>query len=212
MALSLAFSVAERNDNRLITITDTTGVYANPSNVGGWGAPNPLVTEIDSVTHTLELFVSIQTSNGITTTYDPIDLRALHGAAFVTVADLSFEIDCSMLEVGGTALGTSDSEFPDGIYTFTYVHDYEIVGQEASTSAAALLEGRVRNAIYELYRTIPTIYNCQDCKSKEVLDVIFAKAYYNAMIASAYVARESELINMLAVIERLITNGSNYTW
>ena len=211
MALSLAFTVAERNDNKLITITDATGVYAAVTNEGGWGgAPNPLVTGIDGTTHTLELFISIQTSGGVTTLYDGIDLYALAGP-FATVADLVFDIDCSMLEDGGVALGTADSEFPDGIYTFTYVYDYEL-GTEISTSAAALLEGRVRNAIYELYRTIPTIYNCQDCKSKEVLDIIFAKSYYSAMIASAYVARETELINMLAVIERLITNGSNYTW
>ena len=210
MALSLAFTVAERNDNKLITITDTTGVYADPSNLGGWGAPNPLVTEIDGVTHTLSLFINIQTSDGASTTYDEIDLEDLSGP-FATVADLVFEVDCSMLEVDGVALGTADSEFPDGIYTFTYVYDFGL-GTVISTSAAALLEGRVRNAIYELYRTIPTIYNCQDCKSKEVLDIIFAKAYYDAMIASAYVARETELINMLAVIERLITNGSSYTW
>jgi hypothetical protein len=207
MALALAFSVEERNDNKVITVTDTSGIYDAGTNPTGWGAPNPAVDGIDGSTHTLSLFITVSTTKATDITYDVIELAG----PFATVADLVFDIDCSMLLLDGVASGTVDSEFSDGIYTFTYVYDYGL-GTIVSTSAAALLEGRVRNTIYELYRTMPVTYNCKDCKTKEILDIVFAKAYYSAMIASAYVAREDELMDMLAVIERLITHGSSYTW
>ena len=211
MALSLSFTVAESNDNKLITVTDSAGIYDALTNTGGWGAPNPEVTDVDPIgTHTLELIVTITTSDSTSTTYDAINLETEFGP-FADITDLVFAIDCSMLVVGATALGTADDEFPDGIYNFEYVYDDGEV-TEISSDADVLIEGKVRNAIYELYRTLPTIYNCQDCKSKEVLDIIFTKAYYDAMVISAYVARETELLNMLAVIERLVTNGSSYTW
>ena len=210
MALSLSFAVAESNNNKLISITDSTGVYDALTNTGGWGAPNPLVTEIDGVTHTLGLNITIKTSDSTETTYDTIDLYDEFGP-FADITELVFDLDCSMLLIGTTALGTADDEFPDGIYTFEYIYD-EGLGTEISTSVDVLIEGKVRNAIYELYRTIPTIYNCKDCKSKEILDIIFARAYYKSMIISAYVAREDNLLNMLTVIERIVTNGSSYNW
>ena len=217
MALSLAFTVAESNDNKLITVTDSTGVYDAVTNDTGWetgAATNPDPADIDGVTHTLELIVTITTSDGTETTYDAVDLEDEFApvGGFVDVTDLVFAIDCSMLVSGGTALGTADTEFPDGIYNFEYVYDDGVVLTEESYEADVLIEGQVRNAIYELYRTIPTTYNCQDCKSKAILDIIFTKAYYEAMVISAYVAREEELLNMLAVIERLVTDGSSYTW
>ena len=210
MALSLSFAVAESNNNKLISVTDDTGVYDALTNTGGWGAPNPAVADIDGATHTLGLSITITTSDGTETTYDTIDLYDEFGP-FADVTDLEFDLDCSMLISGTTALGTADDEFPDGIYTFDYIYD-EGLGSEVSTEVDVLIEGKVRNAIYELYRTIPTIYNCQDCKTKQILDIIFTRAYYKSMIISAYVARETELLNMLAVIERLVTNGSSYTW
>jgi len=210
MALSLAFTVAESNDNKLITVTDSTGVYDAVTNTTGWGVPNDAVGDIDGVSHTLELAVTITTSDGTETTYDTIDLEDEFGP-FVDVTDLVFALDCSMLISGTTALGTADDEFPDGIYSFEYIYDDGLITEE-SIEESALIEGKVRNAIYELYRTIPVTYNCQDCKTKEILDIIFTKAYYDSMVISAYVARETELLNMLAVIERLVTDGSSYTW
>ena len=59
-----------------------------------------------------------------------------------------------MLISNGAALGDSDSEFPDGIYVFTYAYDAPTV----STTGTMLIDGRVTTSVYELLRTIPTKY------------------------------------------------------
>jgi hypothetical protein len=153
MALALALQVAESNDNKTITLTD----------VSNWGDTNPVVTDIDGITHTLGLNVTVTTSSGVETTYETIDLYVLFGP-FSDADDLVFTLDCSRLIVGTTPLGTEDTEFPDGIYTFEYVYDEGLFTEEA-LEEKVLIEGRVRNAIYELYRTIPVTYNCHDSKS-----------------------------------------------
>jgi hypothetical protein len=74
------------------------------------------------------------------------------------------------------------------------------------------MEGNVRNAVYEALRTLPTLYMCQECKSKQIMDAIFAYGYLNSMRAGGYVAKTEELINQLYVLERLLEYGSTYTW
>jgi len=202
MALTLTYNVLERNDNQLLTITDTTAVAT------GWGVGgNPAVTDIASATNKLTLDIKITTSDGVETTYDQINLYDEFGP-FATTSDLVFELDCTLLTVSAVALGTADSEFPDGIYEFTYSYDSPTV----STTGTVLLDGRVTAGVYELLRTIPTKYECGGPHEKEVLDIIFAKAYLDSIHASAYVARIDSILNQLTVLERLITNVSTYTW
>ena len=124
MALDLSFSIEERNDNLRITLTDTTGTYDAGSNATGWGAPNLAVTDITATggAQPLELSVKITTSDGTETTYDDIDLYTEFGAPTLP-SDLVFALDCSMFISEGTALGTDEDEFPDGVYEFTYMVD-----------------------------------------------------------------------------------------
>lgn len=210
MALALSFDVTERNDNKLLTVLDTTGIYDIVTNDDGWGAPNPVVTDIDGVNHTLELDITLTISNGTVTTYDSIDLFTLFGP-FTDVSDLSFALNCSMLQSDGTALGTSDDEFPDGLYAITYTYDKGL-GSVITVTNTILLDGRVANALYELLRTLPTDYECGQCNKKEILDIIFMKTYLDAIHASVYSARTTAILDQLGVLENLLTNVSSYTW
>ena len=72
--------------------------------------------------------------------------------------------------------------------------------------------GRVVNATYELLRVIPQYYLFGNCNNKQILDAIFTMAMIDAMESSAYVGNDEAVLEQLAVIERLVTNGSNYTW
>ena len=195
MGLTLALSYEEQNDNKLLTLTDTTADWDVGENIA--------VTEITSLT----LDITITTSDGTEVVYDQLDLYTLGDGPFVTQSELTWDIDVSMLEVDGVALGTSDDELPDGIWKFTYVANVTNTLQES-----VLLDGRVRAAVYELLRVLPTIYNCQDCKSKQVLDAIYSYALLNVMQSDAYIAKTEELLDVLYTLERIITNGSNYTW
>lgn len=199
MAVSLALSYSERNDNKVLTLTDTTA---------DWGAP-----EIDtSAITTLTLDVTITDSSNTTVVYTQIDLVSEFGSpGFATQADMVFPLDCTHLVYAGTALGTTDDELPDGIYTFTYIVD-EGLASEDSYTESILVEGRVRVAVYEALRALPVIYNCSECKTKEMMDTIFCYGLLNAMEAAGYVAKNEELINQLYTLERVITYGTSYSW
>lgn len=208
MAFTLSYSVTERNDNKLLTITDTSGEVATGT-ATGWGAPNDY-TGIDGATHTLEFNLTITTSNGEATTYDTIDLFSEFGP-FATVADLVFELDPTMLKVGTVSQFTSDSEFPDGIYEIEYVYD-DTLGTEEYTTSTELVYGIVRNIVYELSRTIPMMYECGAPHEKSTLDIIFMNMYLSSTVRSSLSGREASVLNDLYSLERLVTNTSNYTW
>lgn len=200
MALSPTLSYEERNDNKLLTFTDTTVDWGSGGNIN--------VVDVTALT----LDITITTSNGTSTTYDQIDLVDLFGDGvapeFDTQADMVFEIDASILMVNSVAMGTSDDELPDGLWDITYV-----VNTSAGTfEDTILVDGRVRVAVYELLRALPTIYNCTECKSKTILDAIYAKALLDVIRSNAYIAKTEEILTILYTLERIITNGSNYTW
>ena len=208
MALTLAFTVTQRGDNKLITVTDSTGVYDAGSNTGGWGTPNTALSAIDAAN--LTLGVTITTSDGTATTYTAIDLHdTFLTGGHSTVSTLVYPITAAMLISSGTALGTANDEFPDGLYEITYSW---LGTTPTHTDATVLIDGQVKSALYELIRTIPTKYECEDNHEKDILDIIFTKGYYDAMIATAVSGREDQVIDQLYVLERLVTNGSSYTW
>jgi hypothetical protein len=193
--MALALTYTERNDNELLTLTDVTTT---------WGvAPLPAIAAIT----TLTLDVTITTSDGTETVCTQIDLVAeesLDGSS--TQADLVYEL--SALTLG---LGAVGDELPDGVYDFIYIVD-EGLGTEVSFTESILVQGRVRRSVYELLRTLPVTYNCQDCKTKEIMDVIFCYGLLNTLESNGYVAKNEELINQLYTLERIITNGSSYSW
>lgn len=213
MAFTLAFNVTESNDNKTLTITDSSGEVATGT-ATGWGAPNPDYSTIvaSGGAHTLELNIIVTISDGTETTYDTIDLWTLAGAVpFAAITDLSFDLTMADLKVSGVAAGTSSDEFPDGIYEIEYVYD-DTLPTESTTTSDVLIDGVVLVAVYDLLRQIPIIYNCSECKSKTVLDAIYCYGCLNVMRSDAYAAKKEELINLLYTLERLVVNGSNYTW
>lgn len=193
MAVVLALDYTERNDNKLLTLTDIST---------GWSTPAG--TDIS----TLTLQVSITTSDGTTVDYDTIDLVDVYTiVGSTTQAELIYTLDASDLKVTGVPLGVSTDVLPDGIYEFTYALNTSNILNEF-----VLMEGNVRTGVYSALRQIPILYQCDECKSKQILDAIFAYGYLNSMRAGGYVAKTEELLDQLYVLERLLNYGSSYTW
>ena len=193
MALALTYS--ERNDNKLLTLTDVTTTWGS--------APLPAIA---AITH-LTLDVTITESDGTETVCAQIDLKALESLdGSSTQTDLVFELSCLTL-----GIGAATDELPDGVYDFIYIVD-EGHATEVSLAESILVQGRVRASVYELLRGLPVTYNCQDCKTKEIMDTIFCYGLLNTLEASGYVAKNEELLNQLFVLERLVTDGSSYSW
>ena len=197
MAVTLSLSYVERNDNKVITLTDDST---------DWAGYVPTIPGITSLT----LDVEITTSDETTTVYDPINLL-IEFAAIADQDDMVYALTPDILESGGDPLGTAADIFPDGIYKFTYTLDVGLA-DESTLIEYVLMEGNVRNDVYEALRTIPVLYTCAECKSKEIMDAIFAYGYLNSIRAGGYVAKTEELISQLYVLERLLSYGSSYTW
>jgi hypothetical protein len=218
MAFTLDFSVVERNDNKLITVTDTTGIYHAVTNPTGWDATsvtNPSTTDVTASggADPLELDIVYTASDGTVTTYDTIDLFILFaGGSFVDVGDLVFPLTCAMLKVSTVAIGTATDEFADGVYEITYVYDGPAGADLTTTTSTILIDGQVRNAVYELLRALPDNYTAPNCYEKETLDIIFMSTLLDSMEASTLSAREQSVLDQLYTLERLVTNVSTYVW
>jgi len=208
MALALSFSIVERNDNKVLTITDTTGIYNAVTNLTGWGAPNPEVTDITAVggLYPLTLIITITTSDGTETVYDAIDLHSLV-ATHTTVANLVFPLNCSLLISGTVALGTSDDEFPDGIYKMNYILGG--VGGDTEISYQ-LIYGKVKNGTYELLRQMNTSYEYEAYIDDGAVLAVFAKTYLDSLLTNDVTARETSVLGELYTLERILINESTY--
>lgn len=197
MALALSFTTAQRGDNKLVTISDSTGI----TDVGGWGVGgNPTFGDITD----MHIDITITTSDNTVTNYDRISISA----PIASAADLVWEIGADDLLVSAVAIGTADDVLPDGLWEITYTYN----ATATHTDATVLIDGVVKSSIYTLLRTIPTKYECEDYHDRDILDIIFMKGYYDTMIATAVVGREDEVIDQLLVLERLSINGSNNSW
>lgn len=197
MAVVLALDYTERNDNKLITLTDIST---------GWSTP----AGVDITTLTVQINITV--SDGTFTTYDTIDLVTENSISAGTTQDeLVFNLDATDLKVSGSAIGSSSDTLPDGIWEFNYVLNNGLL-TATTLQEWVFMEGNVRNSVYEAMRTIPILYMCNECKSKQIMDAIFAYGYLNSIRAGGYVAKTEELLDQLYVLERLLNYGSSYTW
>lgn len=208
MALSLEYTVLERNDSQQITFTDTST---------GWNATTPeytLVIALTNNTYALTLDITINSPSS-TITCDPIDLYVLNGSVqFLTQSQLVFNVNTSNLKVSGNPLGLSTTLLTDGIWDTTYNLLYYTGGAWttlATLSQSILVYGQVKSAVYERLMQVPQLYQLK-ASSRVINETAFFYTYLQAIEKSAYVAKRTELIAMLETLQRLLLNGSTYPW
>lgn len=212
MALNLNISsVTQSNDNTILRIIDGTGTYSS-ENIGGWGAPNTALSTINGTTNSLTLTITITDSSGVETIYEPIDVYNYLGHTPSTIDDLVIDVTCDMLiESGGsTAIGTDEDELPDGWYNIEYKAEIISTGVDIdSLNTQLLLDGVVRNKIYELLIYIPrTSYESNPNRIytnnwEQLTFPIYVLSLFEAMLAYVTPARKNEILEMLNYIERL---------
>lgn len=217
--LTLSLSVQESNDSKSLILTDNSG-----EGTTGWnGITNPAVTDIRSTLDyiswnnvyviTLEITRKSSTEEIV---YDTINLYDLNGGGFTTVDDLVFTITPMELLVDGVVESgvTADSKLIDGIYEIRYHgvgYDWGD-SNDIEYNVTLLLYNQIKTKVYQRLRIVPEIYNAYDSRSKEISDTLLQYVLLRSMDASAYVALEQELLNTLETINKINTNGSNYTW
>ena len=204
MVTALSLSVLEQNDSKALVFTDNTGY-----GTGGWGdSGNIEPSDIDNSTHTLSLDITRKTLEN-TVIYDTIPLIG----PWATSATMIFTITPMDLLISGIVEDgvTVDSEIIDAIYTCVYTLDEGLPTQVIYT-VYVLAYNQIKVKVYEKLRTVPQIYNAYDSRSKEISDTLLQYTILKSIEAMAYVALEDELLETLDTIQKLNTNGSNYTW
>jgi len=222
MALDLGLSYAQSNNAVTLTLTDSTGVYADPSNLGGWGAPNELVTNIVASTDTttaskyhLLLDVIVTDKNGTETVYDQINLYDHAGGAFADTGDLVWEFNAADFIESSTAMGLSSARLDDGVYNISYtlVDNVAPNAQVDGIEQNVLIDGDVRADVYDKLRLVPNDYlNENNDKSSDIMEALLAYTYLQGTTASADTSQVEELYTQLYTLDKLVSDGSNYTW
>lgn len=208
MALALELSALERNDSKLLTLTDIST---------GWGTEgDPSYTDIEartSQTYSLTLNITINTTSGITN-YDQIDCYLLAEGPFTTQEDLIFPINASDLQINGVAIGSDLTLLPDGIWDVTYKLQHYVTGSWVDVktkSFSILVYGQIKTKVYDNLRKVPKWSECPT-GYRQISEASYYYTYLQSIEKSAFVARKAELLQMLETLERLLLNGSNYPW
>ena len=165
----------------------------------------PTIAEID----TLTLDTEVTGVSEVATSKDQVDLLTEFGA-FATQDDMVYTITALLFG------DTSGALLADGLYEFTYTVTYSGDGagiKEDTLITTVLVYGQVKVLVYEKLRAISTLYMCTNgCPSDEINEADLCGAYLSGMENAAYVAKTEELLDMLVVLNNLVTNGSSITW
>jgi hypothetical protein len=217
MALSIKIDTpTQSNDATVLRVTDSTGLYNVTTNPGGWldeadsiPATQPKVSIIDGTTYHLTIDLTITTSNGTEVTYDTIELYDTFGS-FSSVNDLVFDIDSSMLIKSAVALGTSESQLPDGWYDLTYKFvDDGATYTDSTYTISFFVDGVIREKIYDKVRDIPyfTSWKLFENNYKEwsdILNPMYLSGLHIGMLSEVSEARKTEVLASLSVLENLL--------
>ena len=229
MALVLDLTYSQSNNATTLTLTDNAGTYVVTDNETGWetgGATNPDVADIVSITNTttaskyhLVLNIIVTDKYNVTTTYDEIDAGTKAGASdgggLTLASELVFELDPSDFDVSGTAMGTATDKLDDGVYDITYTlrdntTPFAVV---VTFNEKIVVDGDVRIDVYNKLRNIPYDYaNENEDLSREIMEALLAYSYLQAIEGSATICLTEDLVNMLFTLDKLVSDGSHYTW
>ena len=225
MALTLDLLYSQSNDAKTLTVTDNAGTYHVVDNPTGWetgGATNPdpadiVVSSDDSTADKYHLFFSATVTDkyNVTTVYEEIDLFAKNGGAFVDASDLTWDLDASDFIKSAVAMGTDEEKLKDGVYDVTYTLKNNVAPQAvvATLNEKIVIDGDVRIDVYNKLRLIPYDYmNEHIDTSRDVMEALLAYSYLQAIEGSAAICLTEDLVNMLYTLDKLVSDGSHYTW
>jgi len=230
MAFTLDLLYSQSNDATTLTVTDDANTYHAVDNPTGWetgGATNPdpadivISTDTTAGKHHLLLTITVTDKNNTTTVYDTLNLwdhaKVLDSTftGFTDASDLTWAINPSHLIASSTAMGDSDDRLDDGIYNMVYtLQDANSGVAVDSLDEDTLVDGDVRYDVYNKLRDVSSIHYLNELTdtSREVMEALLAYTYLQALEASAAVALTEEIINMLYTLDKLVSDGSSYTW
>lgn len=184
MGLSLDFNIRQSDNARELSFTETTGIFNNPNNLGGWGAPNDDTNEATTV------------SIKVTPPDMPeVTINMLVPATGFPTTNKNLEYIIKSQDVG---LDT-DVELPDGIWTIKY----EIVSPgegniPISSIQKILLSGQARCCVMKLLADVDLC----DCDGTDKARALEAFTYYRMAISCALRGDEGKFLELLEIIKK----------
>ena len=224
MALVLDLTYSQSNNAVTLTLTDAAGTYHVVDNDDGWetgGATNPdpadIVASTDSTPskYHLVLNVTVTDKYNVSTTYDEINLYDKNGGAFVDAGDLTWDLTPADFDVSGTAMGLATDKLDDGIYDITYTlrNNTTPFAVVVTFNENIVIDGDIRIDVYNKLRRIPYDYvNEHIDTSRSVMEALLAYSYLQSIEGSAAICLTEDLVNMLYTLDKLVSDGSHYSW
>lgn len=225
MALDLSLSYSQSNNAVTLTVTDSAGEYT-VNNTGGWsGGGNEFYEHIVVSTNItpgtlntnyhLILDVTVTDKSNVSTTYDTINLWDHNGSAFTAASELTFDFNPAHFVKDSTAMGASTDMLVDGIYDISYklVENDDHLVIAASVIESIKVDGDVRYNVYNQLRQVSTDYDCEiNDMSKEHMDALMSYTYLQSIDASSSVSEKESIISQLYTLDKMVSDGSKYTW
>jgi len=191
MALFLNFNIKESDNARELSFTETTGTYNASTNPGGWGAPNPVTTDV-TATATLSILPP-----SITT---PIVID-LFPSSFPTT-DTAQTLVIRSQDLG---LGT-DIILPDGLWEMTYTVIDTVANPDVTytNDQTIFVSGQARCCVYGLLASADI--SCCDCDGSDLARALEAFTYYRAALACAACGNTDKFAEALAIVDNYCDN------
>jgi len=195
------------DDNNVATRFVNTGTAAT---LGAGDELTPVTGTIAEIT-AMTLDTTVTGVSETASAKTQVDLYLLNTGPFTLQSELVFTVTAALL---GDA---ADSELEDGLYALSYAITYTGTGGSGTKTdtlaVTILVYGKVKVLVYEALRDISTLYMCTDnCPNPEISEADLYGAYLSSIENAAYTAKTEELLDMLVVLNSLVTNGSKITW
>jgi len=205
MALQLKLTHEQSNDATILRITDDTGIYSL-ENITGWGTPNPRTADVVGFSTTtagkyhLGVEITITTSDGVETEYDPIDLYTNFSDQLVFDSGMVFDITEDLLSL--TAL-------PDGVWEIKYyltTADTEV--EVAYVIISLFIDGTVEKKVAQSF--LDAVFTIERGISQENWDEIkeslIKYAYLIGARSNPSLAQIGKKLNILRTLENYTIN------
>ena len=112
-------------------------------------------------------------------------------------------------------MGATTDKLDDGIYAIEYklVYNHDHTTAIDTLSESIKVDGDVRFDVYNQLRQVSTDYDCEyNDRSKEHMDALMSYTYLQSIEASSSVSETENLISQLYILDKMVSDGSKYTW
>lgn len=187
--MGLVLNNEQTNDAKILYLTDA-------STWGSDGIPVFATFKADMVSAYITIKYKTPANTDWTIVATNFDISGIITAA-TTVADLIYPL--TSVEAG---LG-SDLALSDGIWSIGYYLTDSGDIYSFDTDLELLLANVIKAEVYKQVGSIASKYYCaNNYYTKPIDDILLIKSLYDSMIASAYVAKQPEILNILEVLQR----------